>query len=183
VEWLDDLDDEPDDRVRREELTTESPFGHSEVREEVLVNQPERVAGQLAWQRGKQAEQFGERRPLESLITARQDVAQLGVCGLDHFHRRIDGGSEIIAFWQVHESGEAGLGGHEENGASPVVVRGYGIAGRRLRLELRPGGVEAVLGVSEEDQPEHGPPVVGGGERRVSPQLVRGLPQGPPDLS
>ena len=47
VERLDDLDDQPDDRVRREELAAEPTLGRREVGEEVLVDQPERVAGQL----------------------------------------------------------------------------------------------------------------------------------------
>lgn len=48
VERLDDLDDQPDDRVRGEELAAESAFGHGEVGEEVLVDQPEGIARQLA---------------------------------------------------------------------------------------------------------------------------------------
>ena len=58
VERLDDLDDQPDDRVRREELAAEPPFARGEVGEEVLVDQPEGVAGELAWQRREQPEQL-----------------------------------------------------------------------------------------------------------------------------
>ena len=43
VERLDDLDDQSDDRVRREELATEAALRRGEVGEEVLVDQPERV--------------------------------------------------------------------------------------------------------------------------------------------
>ena len=55
------LDDEAHDRVRREELAAESALGHREVREEVFVDEPERVAGQPLGQRGEQADQFDER--------------------------------------------------------------------------------------------------------------------------
>lgn len=48
VERFDDLDDQPDDRVRRKELTAESAFTGREVGQEVLVDQPERVTRQLA---------------------------------------------------------------------------------------------------------------------------------------
>jgi hypothetical protein len=48
MERLDDLDDQPDDRVRREKLTAETSLARGEVGQEVLVDQPERVAGELA---------------------------------------------------------------------------------------------------------------------------------------
>ena len=58
VERFDDLDDQPDDRVRREELAAEAALARGEVGEEVLVDQPERVAGQLARQRSEEPEQL-----------------------------------------------------------------------------------------------------------------------------
>ena len=96
VERLDDLDDEPDDRVRREELAAESALGHGEVRQEVLVDQPEGVAGQLAGQRREQPDQLDERGLLQSLVAPRQDSAEFWVVGLDHLHGRVDRGAEIL---------------------------------------------------------------------------------------
>ncbi len=103
VERFDDLDDQPDDRVRREELTAEATLARSEVGEEVLVDQPERVAGQLARQRGEQPKQFAEGGLLEPLVAARQDVPQFGVRALDQLHRLVDGLAEVLALGQVDE--------------------------------------------------------------------------------
>ena len=47
VEGLEDLDDEPDDGVRREELAAALALLRGEVGEEVLVDQAERIAVEL----------------------------------------------------------------------------------------------------------------------------------------
>jgi hypothetical protein len=115
VERLDDLDDEPDDRVRGEELAAEATLGHGQVREEVLVDEPERVAGQLARQRREQPQQLDERRLLEPLIALREHVPQLGVVGLDEPHGGVDRGAEVLLLGKAHKAGEVGLLGDEQN--------------------------------------------------------------------
>ena len=62
------LDDQANDRVRRGELTTEASFVRREVGQEVLVDQPERITGQLARQRSEEPEQLTEGGLLKSLI-------------------------------------------------------------------------------------------------------------------
>ena len=49
--------------MRREELPTESALGHGEVRQEVLVDQPERIARKRARQGRKQAQQPKDEGP------------------------------------------------------------------------------------------------------------------------
>ncbi len=65
---LDDLDDQLDQRGRREELTTPLSFGAGEVAEEVFVNLAERVA-------------FGIHRDLREVLQQRDQngVVDLGV--------------------------------------------------------------------------------------------------------
>ena len=108
VERLDDLDDQPDDRVRREELAAEPALARGEVGEEVLVDQPERVAGQLARQRREQPEQLDERGLLEPLVAARQDVAAArGSSASISLHRLVDGLAEVLALGQIDQVRQA----------------------------------------------------------------------------
>jgi len=101
MERFDDLDDQPDDGVRREELAAQASLARGEIGEEVLIYQPERVAGQLAWQRCEQPQQFAEDRLLQPLIAARHHVAQLGVRAFDKLHRVVDGLAEVLTLGQV----------------------------------------------------------------------------------
>ena len=58
VERLDDLDDQPDDRGRREELAALLALGHGELAEEVLVDEAEAVALDRLGQSAEETEQF-----------------------------------------------------------------------------------------------------------------------------
>ena len=98
VERLDDLDDEPDDRVRGEELATESTFRHGEVREEVLVDEPESITRELAGKRSEQPKQLDEGRLLQALVALGEHVLQLRVVGLDQPHGRVDRCAEVLPF-------------------------------------------------------------------------------------
>ena len=58
MEGLDDLDDQPDDGGRREELAALLPFCHRELAQEVLVDLAEGVAFEV--HRVEQLDQFDE---------------------------------------------------------------------------------------------------------------------------
>ena len=96
AEGLDDLDDEPDDGVRGEELTAEPALGHGEVREEVLVDEPECVSGERPREWGEQTEQFGEGGLLKALVALRENISQLGVGGLHGPHGGVDRRTQVV---------------------------------------------------------------------------------------
>ena len=98
------LDDQANDRVRRGELTTEASFVRREVGQEVLVDQPERITGQLARQRSEEPEQLTEGGLLKSLIATGQDVTEFGVGGFDGFHRLVDRLAKVLALRQPDET-------------------------------------------------------------------------------
>jgi hypothetical protein len=98
-------------------------------------------------------------RPLEALVAAGEHVAQLGVGRFDGLHGGIDRRAEVVTLGQVDEARQAGAVGHVQHRAGPVVVGSHRVAGRCLRFQLRADRLEAMLGVGEEDQTEHRPPV------------------------
>ena len=138
VERLDDLDDQPDDRVRREELAAEAALARGEVGEEVLVDQPERIAGQLARQRREQPEQLAEGGLLEPLVAARASTSRSsGLAALDRLHRIVDRLAEVLALGEGDQMRQPGFVRDEEHRPAPVVVGRYRAPGRGLGLELR----------------------------------------------
>ncbi len=179
---LDDLHDEADDRVRGEELSAEPALGHGEVREEVLVDEPEGVTGERARQRGEQAEQFGEGGLLQALVALREHISQLGVGSLHGPHGSVDRRPQVVPLGQAHEGRQAGLLGHVEHAPGLVVVGRDRLTCRGLRFQVGAHLFEAVLGVGEEDQAEHRSPVLVGRQRGVGPQFIGRLPQGGADL-
>ena len=105
---LQDLDDQPDDGVGREVLTTALALLGGEVGEEVLVDEAEGVAGELGRERGEEAQQLDQGRALQLLIAARQDVLQLRVGGLDRLDRLVDGLADVVALRQPDQVRTAG---------------------------------------------------------------------------
>ena len=91
---------------------------------------------------------------------------------LDRVHREVDVRAEVFALGKLDEPGEPGDLGHEQHAAGAEVVGADGPPLGRLRLELGPQLVEAVLGEGEEDEPEHRPAVLRGREARVRAELV-----------
>ena len=61
MKGFDDLDYEPHDRMRGEELASEPTFRHCEVRQEVLVDESERITRELAGKRSEEPKEFYER--------------------------------------------------------------------------------------------------------------------------
>ena len=116
-----DLDDQPDDRVRREVLTTALALLGGEVGEEVLVDEAEGVAFELGRQRREEAQQLDQGRALQLLVAARQDVLQLGVGGLDGLDRLVDGLADVVALGQPDQVGQPGLVGDVEHRLGLVV--------------------------------------------------------------
>ncbi len=82
-----------------------------------------------------------------------------------------------MALGQAHQPGEAGLVGDVEHRPGPVVVGRHRTTGTGLGLDLGTNRFESMLGVGQEDEPEHRPPVLAWRQRRVGPQLVGRRPQ------
>ena len=174
---LQDLDDQPDDGVGREVLTTALALLGGEVGEEVLVDEAEGVAGELGREGREEAQQLDQGRALQLLVAARQDVLQLRVGGLDRLDRLVDGLADVVALRQPDQVGQPGLVGDVEHRPG-LVVRDRGRVPRgRLGLDLASHGLEAVLGVREEHQTEHRVAVLDRGELGVGAELVGRCPQ------
>ena len=177
LEGLEDLDDQPHDRVRREELTAESSLGLGEVGEEIFVDQPEGVARQLPWQRSEQPTQLDEDVGFHALVAAREDIPELGVGGFHGLHGLVDRLAEVRSLGQLDQRRQSGGLRHVEDRPGLVVVRRGRVARRGAGLDLWADLLEPLLGVGEEDQSEHRAAVLGRPQARVGPHLVGGLPQ------
>ncbi len=177
VERLDDLDDQPDDRLRREELPAQPALRHREVRQEVLIDEPERVTRQLARQRREQPQQLHQRRLLQPLVPLRQHVPQLGVVHLHQLHRHTDRGAEILLLRKAHQVGQPRRLGQVQHRPRTVVILCDRPPRAGLGLDLGTDLLEAVLGVRQEDQTEHRTPVLARRKRGVGPQFVGRRPQ------
>ncbi len=99
------------------------PSCAGEVREEVLVDEPEGVAFELRGQWGEEAQQFDEGRTFELLVAAWQDVLQLGVGGLDSLDRLVDRPAEVVTLGQAHEVRQSRLRQGRTAPISPCSLR------------------------------------------------------------
>ena len=158
-----------------------------ELRQEVLVDAPEDVAGHALELVGVQlAQQLAEHLVVERLVLALgQDAAQAGVVGLDRRHGRDHGGRAVGPVGQGDEVVEARLGPQEEG----VLAREVGPrdrppaapARRQARLDLVPHGEIAAVGVAQEDEAHDRQEVLVAGVLRVGAQRVGRAPQAPFD--
>jgi hypothetical protein len=175
---LDDLDDQPDQRGRGEELAALLALGHRELAEKILVDLAERVALDVGWDRGHQLQDFDQRLGLEAGVGARQDALEVLVLLLDQAHRVVDRAAEVLALGQAQQMREARLLGHIDHALGLIVVlrdlaTAPGDAAFKSLLRLR----EAGIGVAQEQQAEDRLAVLRSLELGVGPQLVRGIPQ------
>ena len=177
VERLDHLHDEPDYRLGREELAAAPSLVGCELGEEVLVDEPEGVAGEHPRQRGEEADELEQDALLELLVAARQDAAEALVRGLDCVHREVDVPAEVISLGELGEPGEAGDVWHVEDAAGAEVVGADGPSLGCLEFELGPEFVEAILGEREEDETKDGASILARSEARVRAELVRSSPE------
>ena len=100
---LDDLDDQLDERGRREELAALLALGHRELAEEVFVDPAEGVAFDVWRNPGEGSEQRDEGVVVEPLVGLRQDVPELLVLGLDGAHRVVDRLADVLALGKFQE--------------------------------------------------------------------------------
>lgn len=111
---FDDLDDEPDQAGRGEELPALLPFLHRELPKEVFIDLPERITLHVVRDGGEDPDQFEEGRVVNPLVVLRQHVAEFLVLQFDGLHRVVDGLTDIRTFGEGFEIGEAGLVGDIE---------------------------------------------------------------------
>lgn len=112
--WLDDLDDEPDQAGRGEELPSSLTLLHRELSKEVFVDFPECITFDIIWNGREDPDQFEERRVVDSLVVLWQYVPEFFIFRLDGLHRFVDCLSNILSFRKRFEIGEAGLLGNEQ---------------------------------------------------------------------
>jgi hypothetical protein len=181
LERLDDLHDQPHNRLRRKELATEATFRHGEARQEVLVNQPERIPAQRSWQRSEQSQQALQKRRFQLRVAPWQHILQARVVHLDGRHCLIDLAPDTAgdALRQLHQARQQRLFGHVQHTLGPIVIRRHRVPSRRLRLQLWRDLHEPMLRKGQEDQPQNRPPIIRRRQRRIRPQLIRRLPQLP----
>ncbi len=177
VVWLNDLDDELDDRGWREELAALVALGERELAEEVLVDEPEPVTLDRARHAAEQAQEFDKDSIREPGVGARQDPVEIRVRLFDGRHGVVDPLAEVRSLGQSNEAVKARLVREVEHSAR-VVVSGADLATTgALPLELIAGGGEPKVGVAQENEPEDGGGVLRRAQPRVSTQLIGGLPQ------
>ena len=92
---LDDLDDQLDQRGRREELAAALAFGHGELAQEVLVDLAEGIAFDVHRNLGQQLEQSEKRVVAQSIVVPGQNALHALVVFLDGLHRGIDGLADV----------------------------------------------------------------------------------------
>ena len=184
VVGLDEVDDGAHQRRRREELAALLRAGHRELVQEVFVDAAEHVAGGGA-DRGavEDLHQTGQQFGLEGRVTARQRASQHLVIGLDAVHRSVDDLADLGALGQAGDAVEAGLFRQVDRRLALEAELDQFLAllrrhlGRDVGLDLGQEGLEAVVGVAQEDQAQHRHRVLGGGQLGVDAQLVGRLPQ------
>ena len=181
---LDDVDDELHERGGREELAIVMRLLDGELGEEVFVDAPEDVAGgALDLLAIEEAHQFLKHLWLEDAVVLREDVRQ-------RFEIRFDGGHRI-----GDELGQAGgvrrgLGhddiiasglGQEERTAADVIGGlhfAFGHPARGLIVsDLLCSRVEAIGGVTQKDDAQHGHEIVAGRELGIGAEIVCGFPE------
>ena len=181
---LDDVDDGLHDRGRREELAVVVRLLDRELGEEVLVDAAEDVAGGLLDLRAvEEAHQVFEHLGLEDAVVLRQDAEERLELGLDGGHRVGDQPRKIgtAGGSLLHDEVVLRRRGQVERAARDVVGRqdlapGH-LAARLVGLDLPVCRVEAIGGVAEEDDPQHGHEVVAGSEFGVGAEVIGGLPE------
>jgi len=163
----------------REELASPAPLLHRERREEVLVDEPERVTLHCVRDRREEPDQLDERRLPQPRIHLRQDSGQLGVVPLDGLHRVVEERADVHALGSVGDDGEPGLLGEVQDSASLVVLGSGPATPTGRRLDLLSGCVEPLLGEGQKDESQDRIAVLGGRQVGVRPQLVGRRPQPP----
>ena len=98
---FDDLDDQPHDAGRREELAALRAFRAGELAEEVFVDPAEGVIVETGRDLGNFLEQFLQQRAVEDLIGARQHAGELGIVLFDVGHRLVNPLTDVGTFRQV----------------------------------------------------------------------------------
>ena len=83
MEGFDDLDNEPDQACRCEELSALLPFLHGEFANEVFVDFSEYVAFDIIGNRGEDAKQLEEGWIIDLLVILRQNIFEVLVLRLD----------------------------------------------------------------------------------------------------
>ena len=175
------LDEHADDAARRVELAALLALGAGELRQEVLVDPAEHVAGpgvlvadpDVADEVDQLAEPpLVERRPG---VVARQHVLERQVVALNGGHRLIDGQADGRLLGLRPQMRPAGLGRHPEDVLGDVLVSVLGGVLAPLGEHGRVALLEGVGDVLQEDQPEDDMLVLGGVHRAA--QRVGHRPQ------
>ena len=176
VEGFEDLHDEPHDRGGGEELAALLAFGEGELAEEVLVDEPEPVALDRSRQRPQEPHQLAEDVSGNAGIVLRQHAPEIRVVDLDAAHGLVQGLADVGILGQVEQRLEPGLLGQVQRAYSLVVV-GPDRTSSRARAHGLGGLGEPLVGIPQEDEPQHGRGVLRRLQPRVGPKLVCRLPK------
>ena len=100
-------DEQSNDADRRIELTAPRTFRASELTEEILIDQPERVALGGRGNLRHLLEQVLQERAVENLVCLWQDACELRILRLDIPHGLVDGLADVRSFRQPQDMVES----------------------------------------------------------------------------
>lgn len=179
---LDHFHDQTNQRDRREELDALLARAHRKLAQEVLVDLAEDIALRIRQIEVQRLQQRDQQVGLEGGVVLGQHAAQVVVLVLDGLHRGVDDRADIRAFRQFQEMGEASLVAQKEHAArliGGVSDRTSAASTARFAAarEFLLGLLELVIGIAQEDQPQHGHRILRRFQLGVGAQIVGGLPQ------
>ena len=132
------------------------PFGERELAKEVLVDESEAVRPRSSPGGGQAVEAVRPGIVRQSRVGAREDAVEVGVGVLDRLHRIVDRLAEVGAFGEVQEVLEARLVRDEQHPLGVVLTRpDLPTTEPPLPSSSACASSKRLVGVSEEDQPEH----------------------------
>ena len=137
---------------------------------------PEPVALDRPRQCPQEPQQLSEDVVGDAGVVPREHAPQIGVVDLDAAHGLVQGLADVGVLGQVEQRLEPGLLGQVQRACGLVVVGSDRTAGRARAHGL--GGLgEPLVGIPQKDEPQHRRGVLRRLQPRVSPELVRRLPQ------
>ncbi|CEF49218.1 unnamed protein product [uncultured bacterium] len=182
VIWLNDVDDQLDQPCWREELAALLPLCAGEIAQEVFVNLAEGVPFGIHRNLRERLEQRDERGVFDLVVSLGEDALEFFVLRLDRLHRFVDGLANVLAFGQVEQLREAGLGWKIHYALGLIILFADAPPPGAFTRQFLLGNGELEVGIAKEDQPQNRDRVFRRFQLRVGPKFVGRVPKAFLDL-